>query len=267
MMRTVLFAFLVLAALVFAMVAGGVHVVTNFVRENTLTLGETETLRREIAPDNVDRLDVAIEIGVGDLSVTATDGPSAFAAVLTDNVVELSPIVAYDEQDGRGAITVRPDGPMGLPSAEGFEDALFDWAIELGQSPPISLTVEMGVGRAVIDLAGAPITRFTMDLGVGDALIDLRGARTLPLTAEINGGTGRIVVLLPVDTAIYAETAVAIGGVETTGLQAASDGDGEWINDVYGQEEAMIRLEVDMGMGDIELIATDDPNVGVELLE
>ena len=266
-MRTVLFAFIVLAALVFALVAGGVHVVTNFVRENTLTLGETETLRRVITAEDVEQLNVAIEIGVGELTVTATDGPDAFSAVLTDNVVELSPTVEYGVEAGTGVIAVRPDGPLGLPAVDGFEDALFDWDIELGQSPPISLTVEMGVGTAFINLAGAPITDFVMDLGVGDALIDLRGARTHPLTAEISGGTGRLVVLLPVDTAIYAETAVAIGGVETTGLQHASDGNDEWINDAYGQGETMIRLEVDMGMGDIELIATDDPDVGVELLE
>ncbi len=267
MIRTVLIAYLVLAALVFALVAGGVHVVTNFVRENTLTLGETETLRRVITAEDVEQLNIAIEIGVGELAVTATDGPDAFSAVLTDNVVELSPTIEYGVEAGTGVIAVRPDGPMGLPSVEGFEDALFDWDIELGQSPPTSLSVEMGLGRAVINLAGAPITDFVMDLGVGDALIDLRGARTRPLTAEINGGTGRIVVLLPVDTAIYAETAVAIGGVEATGLLPASDGEGEWVNEAFGQEEAMIRLEADMGMGDIELIATDDPDVGLELLE
>jgi hypothetical protein len=117
MLRSVLLAFTVLAITVFVAVAAGVRFVSDYVRTHRYTLGEIETVEYafgtgQLDEPSVDALAVEIEMAAGTLSVVSLGDDAAVGQVarvkVSDNVLEVVPVVDYTVAQGRGTLRVFP---------------------------------------------------------------------------------------------------------------------------------------------------------------
>jgi len=89
-------------------------------------------------------------------------------------------------------------------------------------------------------------------MGVGELDVDLRGAPKHSYNVSINGGIGQATVRVSSDTAVWAEAHGGIGGIKVRGLQSES---GHWVSPSYDTAANKIRIDVQGGIGQINLIA------------
>jgi len=91
-----------------------------------------------------------------------------------------------------------------------------------------------------------------MNMGVGEARVDLKGHPTRDYTVKVSGGVGHAIVYLPTDVGIIASAQGGIGDINVRGLQKRG---GTWINPAHENAPVTIHVDVEGGIGQIEIIA------------
>jgi hypothetical protein len=110
--------------------------------------------------------------------------------------------------------------------------------------------VKQGAGRVNLTLAGLSLTRVDFDLGAGEVNVDLTGDWKSDLTANLNGGVGKATIRLPRDVGVRATAHGGIGSINAHDLK--KDGDA-YVNDAYGKSPVTLRVNVEGGVGEINL--------------
>jgi predicted membrane protein len=87
-------------------------------------------------------------------------------------------------------------------------------------------------------------------MGAGEVNLDLTGPRKQDLSADIQGGVGKAQIRLPKDIGVRAHAKGGIGSINVHGL--TKDGD-EYVNAAYGKSSTTIDLNVQGGIGEIDL--------------
>jgi predicted membrane protein len=87
-------------------------------------------------------------------------------------------------------------------------------------------------------------------MGAGDITIDLTGDWQDDLDAIIQGGLGQMTLKLPSDVGVRLNVQTGIGSVDASGL--SKDGN-IYTNDAYGNSDVSLRIEIDGGVGKINL--------------
>jgi hypothetical protein len=67
----------------------------------------------------------------------------------------------------------------------------------------------------------------------------------------VKGGIGQAAIRLPKDVGVMAHASGGLGSIRTEGMHKE---DGQYTNDAYGKTPHKITLEVQGGIGEIELI-------------
>jgi len=67
----------------------------------------------------------------------------------------------------------------------------------------------------------------------------------------VKGGVGQVTIRLPKDVGVTAHATGGIGAVRTEGLRK---NDGDYTNDAYGKTPHKITVDVQGGIGEIELV-------------
>ena len=88
-------------------------------------------------------------------------------------------------------------------------------------------------------------------MGAGQVELDLRGTPSRDYDVHIAGGVGQATVHLPQGVGIWAEAHGGIGSITVTGLQKRGD---HWENDLYDKSSVSVRLRIEGGIGQIQLI-------------
>jgi predicted membrane protein len=96
------------------------------------------------------------------------------------------------------------------------------------------------------------LRRVEVEMGVGELKMDLRGAPKHDYDVNIHGGVGECTIHLPRDAGIYATGSGGIGDIHVEGLRKQGD---HWVNDAYDNAKVKIRVEVEGGIGQINLLA------------
>ena len=89
-------------------------------------------------------------------------------------------------------------------------------------------------------------------MGVGQLDVDLRGVPRHSYNVSIHGGIGEATVRLSADAGIYAEAHGGIGSIKVRGLR---EEDGHWVSPSYDRAGNKIRLEIQGGIGQVNVIA------------
>lgn len=126
----------------------------------------------------------------------------------------------------------------------------YEWDLRLNSEVPKSLGIEMGAGGGDLDLDDLNLTNLRIAMGAGSAEIDLTGEWERNLKVTIVGGVGGWRLRLPRDIGVRVDVDRGIGTVDATGLR--SD-DGVCVNDAYGTSEATLDVDIDVGLGGVEL--------------
>ena len=208
---------------------------------NAVTVSDT------VALGPVDSVDVSISIGVGKLSI-AGGASHLLDASFRYNIPDWRPKVSYEVESGMGKLTV--EQPPSVVGGAWPSNVTYDWTLGLSDSVPMNLSVDLGVGKAVIDVGGLKVRRLDVEAGVGEGVIDLSGTRPTDLEAKVSAGVGKLTVMLPGAVGVRATVEGAIGNVKTAGLHR--DGD-SFVNDAWGKSKTSIRLEIEGGVGEVEL--------------
>jgi hypothetical protein len=213
---------------------------------------KAETLSRQVELARAESVHVEIGIGVGELRLSG-GSDRLLDADFRYNIPDWKPEVSYEVENGLGRLEVsQPSTVVGVawPS-----NVRYNWDLRLSDKVPMDLDINFGVGKSQLDLRGLNLRRLKVEAGVGEGTIDLSGPRQSDLSARIEAGVGRLVVLLPTDVGVEAEVRGGIGKVHARGLVQDDD---RYHNSVWGSSARSIRLEIEGGIGEVELRLAGD---------
>jgi len=258
--RVVMYGTLISIALSFALAAcsGGVRVGDLQTKSQTVELGDADTV-------NVD-----IQMGAGDLDVSG-GASELLDATFTYNVAKLNPRATYSN----GRLEVKDsDVKTGIGSLFDLNGYRNEWDLSLNEDVPMEMQMDLGAGRSTLTLGALDLTgldinggagdldldltssqslrRFDLEMGVGKVTIDLTGDWQKDLDARIVGGVGGLHLRLPAEVGLRIRVATGIGNIVANGL--TRDGD-TFTNDAYGVSDVTLRIDIDSGVGQINLDA------------
>ncbi len=247
---------LVVVLLVATGCAGGARVGTLQTESKTVELGGAESVS------------VNIEMGAGELDMSGGAG-ELLEADFTYNVADLKPEVSF----AGGKLTVRtPSVRTGIASLFDLDEYRYEWDLRLNDDVPMDMNVAVGAGRSDLRLGSLSLTSLDVAGGAGEVRVDLSGSKSLTsldiasgagaltvdltgtwmtdLKANIGGGVGEKILILPRNTGVRVKVELGIGTVDASGLK--KDGD-YYTNDAYGQSPVTLEIEVAGGVGGVEL--------------
>jgi len=203
---------------------------------------ETESESVELA--GAESVRVKIEMGAGELKV-AGGSDELLSADFTYTIGACKPRIEYSVSGSRGFLIVEQ------PKVEwGFRRYRCEWDLYLNSSVPMDLSVDLGAGEGYLELGSLSLTELDVDMGVGDITVDLVGDWKNDLDASIDGGVGEITLLLPPDVGIRIDATRGIGAINAYGLKREGSA---YVNDAYGESEVTLRINVDLGVGKVNL--------------
>jgi hypothetical protein len=213
----------------------------------TIETGPTRTENVSVPRDSSEFLRVNLHMGAGELNLSG--GSAGFLdGNLRYNVESWKPAVKYASAAGHGNISI--DQPSGNSIRTG--NTVYEWNLRLPEKIPTDLAVRFGAGRAHMDLGSVFLRSVDLQMGVGEVEMDLRGAPTRSYDVHIRGGVGEVTVRLPRDVGVYASAKGGIGSIRTSGLRREGD---RFVNEAYNSSKATIHLEVEGGIGQINLVS------------
>jgi hypothetical protein len=89
-------------------------------------------------------------------------------------------------------------------------------------------------------------------MGVGEVALDLRGPHASGFPVKIDGGVGSAKLLLPSEVGVQVKVDGGLGSVNPRGLEKRSKG--VYVNDAYGRSPVTIEVDIDAGIGSLDLI-------------
>jgi len=207
--------------------------------------GPERTETRSIDLDQTEEVRVDLKMGAGELRVGGGAG-KLMEGRFTYNRLRLRPEISYSGGGFRGHLVVQE------PSRVGGATNRYAWDVRLNNQKPLELNVTCGAGQSRLDLGDLALRRVKVEMGVGQLKMDLRGAPEKDYDVEIRGGVGEATVYLPENVGVEANAQGGIGGIHALGLQKR---DGRYVNEAYGHAKTTVRLDIEGGIGAINLIA------------
>ncbi len=206
--------------------------------------GDTRTETQSVELGKAESVRARVDMAFGTLNLSG--GASALLeAEFTYNVDKWQPQVEYEISGREGLLRVKQpsvDIPRGNPR--------YEWALRLNDDVPLDLDVELGAGKSSLDLVGLWLNTLDVQVGAGDAKLDLSGDWRQDVDVSIQGGVGRATVRLPQAVGVRVEVEGALGAINAYGLRV----DGRtYTNDAYGQSDVTLYVDVEGGIGEIEL--------------
>ena len=186
-----------------------------------------------------------LHMGAGQLNVSGGSGHLLNAEFHFDRKWD-EPTVDYHVSGGKGILDVNQDS-----GGTNFGPSDNTWDLDFTDEVPLDLRVEMGAGQGNLKLRGVHVTNVELHVGAGQVVMDLTGPRESDLNVSVKGGVGQVSIRLPKDVGVTAHAAGGIGAVHAEGLHKD---DGDYTNDAYGKTPHKVSVDVQGGIGEIELI-------------
>jgi len=219
-------------------------------------LGKTETAREQVELAGAESASACITLGVGKMKLSG-GAENLLDARFEYNIPDWKPAVSYEVEDGRGRLIV--EQPSRVVGAAWPGNVRYDWDLKLNSSVPMEIELDMGVGKSDVDLKGLNLRRFSLEAGVGEGRVDLSGPRPSDLDATIKAGVGKLTLILPAEVGVRVKARAGLGRVNAAGLKAEDDA---WVNEAWGKTKTSVRVEVEGGIGEVELRLAGAPDGG-----
>ena len=200
---------------------------------------------RTIPSQGESRAVVTIKMAAGEMEIRGGADGDLMKGAFYYNRRPWEPRIDHQVSDGVARLLVeqRRMGPV-------FGRVRNNWSIELSRKTPMELRLDLGVGKAEIDLGGVPVTKLDIQVGVGGMDLDLSGARKENLTGQIEGGIGRAEILLPEDIGVRIRVEGGLGSIDAPGF---IKDDKVFRNEAWGKTPVNLDLDVEAGIGRIDL--------------
>jgi hypothetical protein len=212
----------------------------------TQQVGKMQRESKSVDPMNAQSARVKLEMGAGELNLTG-GADQLMEGEFSYNVSEWKPKVSYDVSGEDGELVVK-QGSGGGVSLGG--KARNEWDISLNDEVPTDLMVQMGAGESDLDLDSLTLTGLDLQMGAGKTTVDLTGDYAQSFDASIEGGVGEATVLLPSEVGVKAKAEGGLGKINAKGLKRVGD---SYVNDAYGESDVNLSVDVQGGVGEINL--------------
>jgi uncharacterized protein DUF2154 len=212
--------------------------------------GETRRESKTVELGTAHSVQVTLKMKAGEMHVEG-GAIQLMNADFTYNVAEWKPQVNYAVNGGVGNLEVEQPGPG---SSTG--NTKNEWNVHLTDKTPMDMTVDMGAGRAMLTLAGLSLGRLELNMGAGETTVDLTGNWKSDLSAQIHGGVGKATIRLPRDVGVHVVAHGGLGSINAEGFLKQGDA---YVNDQYGKSPVSLRIEVEGGVGEIDLEQAGEP--------
>ncbi|MFB3921861.1 MAG: toast rack family protein [Terriglobia bacterium] len=209
------------------------------------TAGPSQTESRSVKLGGAQSVQVAVKMGAGDLKLGG-GAADLLDADFTYSSPRLKPEVDYNVQGAQGKLEIRQPEGSGGPHRGGQ----YTWDLHLNDKVPLELRVDLGAGKSDLSLGSLSITKLDVNMGVGETIVDLTGDWKNDIHARIHGGVGQATVKLPRDVGVRVQARGGIGEIRAGDLR--KDGD-IYTNDAYGKSSVTLDVEVEGGIGQINL--------------
>jgi hypothetical protein len=209
-------------------------------------VGKMQEESKSVALKNADSVRAQLKMGAGELHITGgadqlMDGDFSY------NVSEWKPKVSYDVNGQKGELVVQQgsanSGSVGAKARN-------EWDISLNDEVPTDLVVKMGAGESDLDLDSLALTGLDLQMGAGKTTVDLTGDYARSFDSSIEGGVGEATVLVPSEVGVRVRAEGGLGKINAEGFQREGD---SYVNDVYGDSDVNLDLDVQGGVGQINL--------------
>jgi len=215
------------------------------VGDHDLPVGELQTETRSVKLGDAKTVRAEIHMGAGEMKL-AGGARELLEAEFSYNIARWKPEVEYSVSGERGSLTIRqPEGSGGAMGPRQYQ-----WDLHFNNKVPLELSVNLGAGKAELTLGSLALRNLDLNMGVGEAVVDLTGDWKNDLEAHIKGGVGKATVRLPRDVGVEVHAKGGIGEVRPGELHKHN---GAYVNEAYGKSPVTLRVNVEGGIGEINL--------------
>ena len=127
--------------------------------------------------------------------------------------------------------------------------------IDFGTPNPVEmdrLSVNTGASHLEItNLGNASPESVVIQGGAGEIEVDLRGEWTRSADIEITAGVGEVTLRLPDNVSVEIDVD---GGLADVNASDFDRDNGNYVNDMYGESDIELRIDITTGVGSINLI-------------
>jgi predicted small secreted protein len=212
----------------------------------TQKVGEIRHESHSIQPESAKSVRAHLVMGAGELNVSGA-ADALMEANFSYNVKDWKPKVDYEVNGDKGELSVRQGSGEGVRLGAGARN---EWDVRLNDEVPTDLRVEMGAGESDLDLDSLALTGLDLQMGAGKTRVDLTGDYDRDFDASIKGGVGEVTVLLPSEVGVMAKAEGGLGKIDAEGLTREGNA---YVNDAYGNSDATLKVDVEGGVGQINL--------------
>lgn len=209
-------------------------------------IGPLETFPINVNLGTAERSKLELDLAAGELHLRG-GGPELLQGSIEYNVPGWKPEVKTAVIGSSTDVTVRQPEHQRMGGG-----ARYNWNLEVNKNVLLDVAVNCGAGQANLDLGANKLRSVDVHIGAGQVQLDLRGHPTRDYDVSVRGGVGQAVVHLPQDVGIWAEAHGGIGHIDVRGLTKK---DGHWESTDYDQAKVNVRVKVEGGIGQIELLA------------
>jgi len=188
---------------------------------------------------------VDIEMGAGELVMRGGAAP-LMDADFRYRASDGRPEVRYEVNGSRGTLTIRQPSHHSLGNNDKNT-----WELRLNEEVPMDINVKMGAGEGRLDLGQVALHNLEIEMGAGELKLDLTGHPRSDMDVRVRGGVGEATIRLPRRARLEVEAHGGIGEITARGLTKRGD---LWVNEPSGQSDATVRVNVNGGIGGINLI-------------
>src|SRR5215218_6961589 len=215
---------------------------------STPKVGKMHHISQAVDPKNAQSARAQLKMGAGELNLTGgTD--KLMEGEFAYNVSGWEPKVSYDVSGKKGELVVKQGSAKDV-GLSGRARARNEWDISLNDEVPTDLVVQLGAGESDLDLDSLTLTGLDLQMGAGKTTVDLTGDYTRDFDATREGGVGEATVLLPSEVGVKAKAEGGLGKINAKGLKKVGD---SYVNDAYGESDVNLNVDVQGGIGAINL--------------
>ena len=209
-------------------------------------VGKMQHVSKSVDPENATSARAQLKMGAGELNLTG-GADQLMEGDFSYNVSDWKPKVSYDVSGKKGELLVKQGSANGGDLSGGARN---EWDISMNDEVPTDLVVKVGAGESDLDLDSLTLTGLDLQMGAGKTTVDLTGDYTQGFDASIEGGVGEATVLLPSGVGVKAKAEGGLGKINAEGLKKVGDA---YVNDAYGESDVTLNVNVQGGVGEINL--------------
>ncbi|MGA2133998.1 MAG: toast rack family protein [Bryobacteraceae bacterium] len=212
---------------------------------STESHGTIETSTQSVDLKGAKSVDLNVDIGAGEL-VMHGGAAGLMDADFRYRSSDGKPEVQYGVSGTRGTLTVKQPSQHSIGN-----NGKNTWDLRLNEEVPLDVRVKMGAGQGRLTLGNTALRSLEVEVGAGEMNVDLTGHPHGDIDVHVSGGVGQATLRLPKRARLDIEAHGGIGEISARGLEKRGD---RWVNEPAGDADATIHVNVNGGIGQINLI-------------